>query len=98
MFELTDQRLTAMVGYREFLMGFEPGPIPSACLLINAAERMPGMVEDDPGQAQWDGAQTVLEVPGDHFTMMEEHVRRIAQVTEEWLRDSSTSGASTNAA
>jgi thioesterase domain-containing protein len=98
LFELTDQRLTAMVAYREFLTGFEPGPLPAACLLINAADPMPGMINDEPGKAQWDGAQTVIDVPGNHFSMMEEHVLQTAQATEEWLRDNSTQGDSTSAA
>jgi thioesterase domain-containing protein len=86
-FELTDHRLTAMVAYVGLLEDREPEATGSASLLIRASDPMPGMEEQGTGQAQWDGVQTILELPGDHFTIMEEHVTHVAQAVDQWLRD-----------
>ncbi len=89
-FELTDQRLTAMIAYFELIKEFEPGPIPSASLLLRATEPMPGMSDDGDQRAQWDDAQTVIDVPGNHFTMMEDHASDVSQVVEEWLLENTS--------
>jgi acyl transferase domain-containing protein/thioesterase domain-containing protein/acyl carrier protein len=86
-FELTDHRLTAMVAYVGLLEDREPEDTGSATLLIRATEPMPGMDEQGARRAQWDGVQTILELPGDHFTIMEEHVAHVAQAVDKWLRD-----------
>lgn len=83
-FDLTDDRLTAMTAYFELVAGHEPGPIDSERLLVRATDPMPSVAGDPIGGARWDGAQ-VLDVPGDHFSMMERHATETAAVVEKWL-------------
>ena len=84
-FELTDQRLTAMVAYRGFVEEVEPGSTRAAGLLVKAADPLPGTPPDATSQVLWEDAEAVLDVPGDHFTMMEEHVLHVARAIDEWL-------------
>jgi thioesterase domain-containing protein/acyl carrier protein len=90
---LTDQRLTAMAAYRGFLDEFEPESTRAAGLLVRAADPMPGMPPEAAGQVRWEGAAAVIDVPGDHFTMMEEHVAHVAEAVEGWLGETFPEGA-----
>ena len=80
-----DVRLTAMLAYGRLLQEYEPPQLDSAVLLVRASEPMRGMAEDGEWRSSCDMAHSVVDVPGDHFTVMEEHVRSTAQAVEEWL-------------
>ncbi|CAL9654801.1 Narbonolide_10-deoxymethynolide synthase PikA1, modules 1 and 2 [Streptomyces sp. enrichment culture] len=83
-------RLTAMSWYVALVGEWEPGPLDCPVLLVRSSEPPvpPAPGEELPAhewQTSWDRAHTVLDVPGDHFTMMEAHARSTADATDGWL-------------
>ncbi|MFI6039931.1 SDR family NAD(P)-dependent oxidoreductase, partial [Streptomyces sp. NPDC051315] len=83
-------RLTAMSWYVALIGEWEPGPLDCPVLLVRSSEP-PVPAADGEGlpargwQTSWERAHTVLDVPGNHFTMMEAHARSTADATESWL-------------
>jgi acyl transferase domain-containing protein/NAD(P)-dependent dehydrogenase (short-subunit alcohol dehydrogenase family)/acyl carrier protein len=81
---MTDDRLTAMGAYSWLLADWRPTAIGSPTLLVRAEEPLGGST--GPGvSASWALAHTVAEVPGNHFTVMEQHAGDVVTVVEEWL-------------
>ncbi|MEV6619111.1 type I polyketide synthase [Streptomyces sp. NPDC051051] len=83
-------RLTAMSWYVALIGEWEPGPLDCPVLLVRSSEPpVPAAPGEEPPapewQTTWDRAHTVLDVPGNHFTMMEAHARSTADATEDWL-------------
>ncbi|MEV7084162.1 SDR family NAD(P)-dependent oxidoreductase, partial [Streptomyces sp. NPDC093516] len=83
-------RLTAMSWYVALIGEWEPGPLDCPVLLVRSSEPPvpPAPGEELPAhewQTSWDRAHTVLDVPGNHFTMMEAHARSTADATDGWL-------------
>ncbi len=81
-------RLTGMSWYIRMIGEWSPevGDIP--VLLVRSSE--PPLAEGaelsrDEWQTSWDGAGTVIDVPGNHFTMMESLAASTAQAVESWL-------------
>ncbi|WP_432140034.1 type I polyketide synthase, partial [Streptomyces sp. bgisy154] len=87
---MDSDRLTAMSWYVAMIGEWEPGPLDCPVLLVRSTEPP---VPAEPGeemrpeewQTSWDRAHTVLDVPGNHFTMMEDHARSTARATDGWL-------------
>nr|WP_234360457.1 type I polyketide synthase [Streptomyces sp. DSM 15324] len=87
---MNDVRLTAMGGYHRLLADWRPEPVKTPTLLVRATEAMPsasGAVEDDPVmlRVDWKLGHTARDVPGNHFSIVEDHARDTAGVVEEWL-------------
>jgi polyketide synthase 7 len=82
---INDVRLTAMGAYLKILAGFIPTEIATPTLLIRAAEPMPGISPEKEWRAAWDFADTTVDTPGSHFTMMEEYADATAQAIQAWL-------------
>jgi acyl transferase domain-containing protein/thioesterase domain-containing protein/NAD(P)-dependent dehydrogenase (short-subunit alcohol dehydrogenase family)/acyl carrier protein len=82
---LTDTRLTAMGAYIRLLSDWEPTAVTAPTLLVRASDPMPGMSVDREWRTSWNLPQTVIDVQGDHFTMMETHAESTAQAVEKWL-------------
>ena len=61
-----------MGGYLRMLSGWRPAPIDVPTLLIRAED-------EAAGQAAWPLPHTVVTVPGDHFTLIEEHAPGTAE-------------------
>jgi thioesterase domain-containing protein len=82
---LDDTRLTAMGAYERLRAGWEPGPIGAPTLLIRASE--PLAPWDGPGdwRSSWDHPHVPVDVPGNHFTMMQEHAESTARALRTWL-------------
>jgi acyl transferase domain-containing protein/thioesterase domain-containing protein len=82
---LNDDRLTAMGAYLRLLADWRPLPTGTPTLLVRAGESLPG-VEAETGDGR-DGAHgaSEVEVPGNHFTMMAEHVDVTARAVQKWL-------------
>ncbi|MGW3157640.1 type I polyketide synthase [Streptomyces sp. NPDC001089] len=83
-------RLTAMSWYISLIGEWEPGPLDSPVVLVRSSE--PPVPADPDGplrreewQASWERAHTTIDVPGNHFTMMETHARSTADATGAWL-------------
>ncbi|MFF4402121.1 type I polyketide synthase [Streptomyces sp. NPDC001480] len=84
-------RLTAMSWYVSMIGEWEPGPLDSPVLLVRSSEPpvpagATGPLQPHEWQAAWERAHTVIDVPGNHFTMMESHARSTAAATDDWLR------------
>ncbi|MCM2579597.1 SDR family NAD(P)-dependent oxidoreductase, partial [Streptomyces meridianus] len=82
--------LSAMGRYVEILPQFRKDDIDTPVLLVRAGDLFRLGDDDpvDPGgdwQAQWDGADRVVTVPGTHFTVVEQHVGTTAPVIDHWL-------------
>ncbi|WP_461030645.1 alpha/beta fold hydrolase, partial [Streptomyces sparsus] len=83
-------RLTAMSWYVALIGEWEPGPLSTPVLLVRSSEPP---VPAEPGetlraeewQTSWERAHTVVDVPGNHFTMMEAHARDTAGAAADWL-------------
>ncbi|MFJ1707691.1 type I polyketide synthase [Kitasatospora sp. NPDC088346] len=79
-------RLTAMGRYFQLLDGWRPPAIEAPVLLVRASSPL---AEPAPGgadwRASWPGAHTVLDVPGDHWSLMEEHVETTGKAVQDWL-------------
>ncbi|TXS76124.1 type I polyketide synthase [Streptomyces sp. sk2.1] len=74
-------RLTAMAGYFELFRDWEPAPLACPTLYVRARDQLPG-TGPAPG---WSLPHTEVTVPGDHFTVLEEHARTTALAVHRWL-------------
>jgi hypothetical protein len=84
-------RLTSMDWYFRISGEWTPGEPGAPILFLRAADPM-GETEPDPDggkpwQPTWKEAHTVLEVPGDHFTMVESLATGTAEVMRTWLAE-----------
>nr|WP_245240399.1 type I polyketide synthase [Streptomyces spiramenti] len=79
-------RLTAMGRYFRLLDSWTPPPVTAPTLLVRAGEPL-GAPDPAAGdwRATWPTAQSVVDVPGDHFSLMEEHVGTTAGAVTDWL-------------
>ncbi|AYF31968.1 polyketide synthase [Micromonospora tulbaghiae] len=84
---MTDVRLTAMAGYFGFFGEWSMKPVKARTVLIRASELVP---TDEPprNEAEWRSSwpleHTVVDVPGDHFTMMTDRIDSTVAAIEEW--------------
>ncbi|MEV5729086.1 type I polyketide synthase [Streptomyces pharetrae] len=76
-------RLTAMAGYFELFAGWEPSPLDAPTLFVRARDPLPGT---EPAPV-WSLPHAEVTVPGDHFTVLEEHARTTALAVHHWLAD-----------
>ncbi|MEU6018786.1 type I polyketide synthase [Streptomyces sp. NPDC047515] len=74
-------RLTAMAGYFELFSDWKPAPLACPTLYVRARDLLPG-AEPAP---DWSLPHAEVTVPGDHFTMLEEHARTTAVAVHKWL-------------
>ncbi|MCF3172495.1 SDR family NAD(P)-dependent oxidoreductase [Streptomyces sioyaensis] len=83
-------RLTAMSWYIHVVGAWAPDRLSCPVLLVRSSEP-PVSVEQaeelaaEEWQASWDGADTVADVPGNHFTMMEDHAGSTAKTVTAWM-------------
>ncbi|MET7718436.1 SDR family NAD(P)-dependent oxidoreductase, partial [Streptomyces sp. NPDC005407] len=83
-------RLTAMSWYIRVVGAWSPDRLSCPVLLVRSSEppvtvEQAGPLEPDEWQASWDGADTVAEVLGNHFTMMEAHAGSTAKTVTGWM-------------
>ncbi|GAA0970201.1 hypothetical protein GCM10009576_009470 [Streptomyces rhizosphaericus] len=80
-------RMSAMGWYVHLLEGWKPPQISVPSLQVRATERVLAAAPDADAQswqADWP-ADSAIDVPGDHFTMMEKHADTTAQAVEDWV-------------
>ncbi|MFJ8439955.1 type I polyketide synthase [Kitasatospora griseola] len=79
-------RLTAMGGYFRLLDDWKPPAVHAPLLLVRASTPL-GRPSAEAGdwRSTWDGADTVVDVPGDHFSIMEQHVATTGDAVADWL-------------
>ena len=81
-----DAWLTAMAHYFSLdWTGLEHTTLPT--LLVRAREPMPGSPPKGDWKPSWAYSSdlTVVDVPGDHFTIMAAHAETTTQAVSEWL-------------
>ncbi|MEU8629852.1 type I polyketide synthase [Streptomyces sp. NPDC048669] len=76
-------RLTAMAGYLERFSGWEPSGLSAPTLFVRARDGLSGIEAAEP----WSLPHSEVTVPGDHFTVLEEHARTTAHAVHEWLSE-----------
>ncbi|MFJ2740825.1 type I polyketide synthase [Streptomyces sp. NPDC087440] len=74
-------RLTAMAGYLELYAGWKPTAVSAPTLFVRASDPLPGI---EPAAA-WSLPYAEVTVPGDHFTVLEDHSRTTALAVHTWL-------------
>ncbi len=79
-------RLTAMGKYFRILDAYRPPTVAAPTLLVRASSP-PGEAAPSFGdwQSRWPGATTVVDVPGDHFSMLEQHAGTTGDAVSAWL-------------
>ncbi|QBJ98639.1 alpha/beta fold hydrolase [Rhodococcus sp. ABRD24] len=90
MVRMNDTRLTAMGAYDRLTSGqlqLRNSRLPT--LLVRADEPM-GPWPDDSWRSTWPFAHDIADVPGDHFTMIQEHADAIARHIVAWLTERNT--------
>ncbi|MFE6975997.1 type I polyketide synthase [Streptomyces sp. NPDC057682] len=78
-------RLTAMSWYGDLFAQADPEPLETPVLLVRATEPLAPALADGDWRTEWKTAHTTLDVPGDHFTLMEKHAATTAHAVREWL-------------
>ncbi|MFI0817947.1 SDR family NAD(P)-dependent oxidoreductase [Streptomyces sp. NPDC021115] len=82
-----DARLLAMGAYFRLFGQWEPREVKTPTLLVRAEEQFFDWSRDGDWRSYWELPHTVRDVPGHHFTMMEDHAGTTARVVEDWLSD-----------
>ncbi|MFD0267977.1 type I polyketide synthase, partial [Streptomyces sp. NPDC127106] len=82
-----DNRLLAMGAYFRLFAGWKPETVKTPTLLVRAGEQFFDWTRATDGdwRSYWDLDHTAVDVPGNHFTMMEQHAQTTARAVEEWL-------------
>ncbi|MEY7971912.1 type I polyketide synthase [Saccharomonospora xinjiangensis] len=91
---LSDIRLAAMGGYSRIFDGWRPKPIDTPTVLLRALDPFsPDLLdEENPHHTDWRSfwelPHHAVDVPGDHFSILEKHADTTANAVETWLRES----------
>ncbi|MEU8875713.1 type I polyketide synthase [Streptomyces javensis] len=80
-----DTRLLAMGAYFRLFGEWRPKEVKTPTLLVRAADRLFDWSRDGDWRSYWQLPHTALDVPGNHFTMMEEHAATTARAVADWL-------------
>ncbi|WP_217206805.1 type I polyketide synthase [Streptomyces sp. AC550_RSS872] len=76
-----DTALAAMGAYNRIFLGWDPEPVTTPTLLVRALRPTPAMAastDADDWRTSWPTEHDVVDVPGDHLTMMQEHAETTA--------------------
>ncbi|WP_143645399.1 thioesterase domain-containing protein, partial [Streptomyces antioxidans] len=84
---LSDTRVIAMGGYQRVVAEWAPARLASPTLLVRAAEPFSEQLREaqDHWQADVDVPHTTIDVPGNHFTILEECAQSTALAVHTWL-------------
>ncbi|MEZ0073286.1 type I polyketide synthase [Planotetraspora sp. GP83] len=84
---LHDNRLTTMGTYNRLFVGWQPKPVRTPILLLRAAEPLRGTTVDSDvdWRAYWPVAHEAVDIPGDHFSTLEESSDTTAQAIRSWI-------------
>jgi acyl carrier protein len=78
---IDDRLILAMGAYMRMLNEAKPQALSVPSLLVNASDNLGAEMRDE----IWREADTTIRVPGDHFTIIEEHADATATAIDEWL-------------
>jgi hypothetical protein len=91
---VTEARLTAMTWYLKLFMDWDLEPIVAPTLLVRASMPTPQMDISSAWRATWPYDPDVIDVPGDHWTMLTEHAGSTAEAIDKWICDAVSEVAS----
>lgn len=79
--------LTAMAAYRPIFENWIPTEITTPTLLVRALEALDGSGRpiEDRIRPSWEGVHHTVDVPGDHWAMLQDHAGDTANAVEHWL-------------
>ncbi|QLE70645.1 acyltransferase domain-containing protein [Streptomyces rectiverticillatus] len=78
-------RLAAMSRYSDLITDCMPGALSAPVLFVRPAESFATGAGTDDWRATWDGEHVLREVPGNHFTILEESAASTAAAVDAWL-------------
>jgi thioesterase domain-containing protein len=87
---IDDERLTAMAAYFGLFGSWESVEVSTPTVLLRASQPLPNWDGGEDWRSAWHLPHTVLETPGNHFSMMGEHADSTARLLHEWLLGRST--------
>ncbi|MET9686842.1 thioesterase domain-containing protein, partial [Streptomyces coeruleorubidus] len=92
-----DSTLAAIGAYNRIFLGWSPEPIATPTLLVRAQRPTPAMAAAAEADAadwrtSWPVAHDVVDVPGDHLTMMREHAETTVSAIRTWIDARTTEG------
>ncbi|MFD0661111.1 thioesterase domain-containing protein [Thermocatellispora tengchongensis] len=79
-------RLSAFAWMERLLAGWRPAAAAVPTLLVRPADRIGGGDENAEWRTSVAHAHETLDAPGDHFTMVEEHLDATVAAIRQWLR------------
>lgn len=83
---LSDTRLTAMGWYMELVSQWPIEPITAPTLLVRAEEPMTESLSDgDDWKPNWPVPHDVVDVAGNHYSMLQEHAHATVAAVETWI-------------
>lgn len=86
----SDASLTAMGGYNNLFADWQPQPVTAPTLALRADTPLRHTVVDPTGRndwrAHWPVPHRTEDIPGDHFTVLEEHTPTTVEAARQWLR------------
>jgi thioesterase domain-containing protein/acyl carrier protein len=90
-----DSTLAAIGAYNRIFLGWSPEPIATPTLLVRAQRPTPAMAaaaDAEDWRTFWPAAHDVVDVPGDHLTMMREHAETTVSAIRTWIDARTTHG------
>ncbi|MFJ1647039.1 type I polyketide synthase [Streptomyces sp. NPDC088258] len=78
-------RLAAMSRYSDLIQDCLPGALSAPVLFVRPTESFAAGTGTENWRASWDGEHTLREVPGNHFTLLEESALTTAESVDGWL-------------
>jgi hypothetical protein len=89
---INDVRLTAMGAYLRLLEEWSPRRLTAPVLLVRAVESIPGMETESGAHSLSELTDIVVDTPGHHFTIMDEHAESTARAVQKWLQENHVRG------
>ncbi|MFG2123574.1 alpha/beta fold hydrolase [Streptomyces sp. NPDC048710] len=87
-----DMALAALGAYTRMLRGWSPEPVDVPTLLVRATDQLPEMrthgsreTGSHAWRASWPQLSETVDVPGDHWTIAEEHAPTTARAIQAWV-------------
>jgi len=82
---LSERQLIATGAYIRLFRDWSPGPLRTPSLMLHASRPLPGVTDGD-RTAGYALAAAHVDVPGDHFSILEADAATTAQPMERWIR------------
>jgi thioesterase domain-containing protein/acyl carrier protein len=85
---MDDIRLTAMAWYATIFWQWERAATEAPTLLVRASEPLGPVRDGEDWQSAWEFAKSVVDVPGNHFSMVLDHAHTTALAINTWIEQS----------